>query len=108
MKASSGTPEQHELVKRITKELTEQGRIIEAGWRSMEILVVPPTAPRLQRIEMRKAFFAGAQHLWASMLISADEDPAPTDAEERRMEMIHHELEGFVKELVAEMEQRSR
>lgn len=88
----------------ITKRLTDEGRLIEAGWEAMRIQVVPPTAGKVQLIEMRKAYFAGAQHLFASIMtmVSPDGDE-PTPEELGRIDLIHKELEGFVDELRAEI-----
>ena len=52
-------------------------------------------APEVQVREMRKAFFAGAQHLFASIATFLEEGTEPTDNDVRRMEMIHVELEAF-------------
>lgn len=95
-----------DMVEAITKQLIDEGRVIEAGWKSMEILVLAPTASSIQRAEMRKAFFAGAQHLFGSMLVATDPEGEPTEEDERRMTMIHRELAGFMKELQAEIVQR--
>lgn len=97
-----------DLVTQLTKELISQGRIIEAGWRSYEILVVPATAPEVQRVESRRAFFAGAEHLYGSMLTSLDPGAEPTGDDMRRMEQIDGELTAFLRELETEVKRRSR
>jgi hypothetical protein len=94
------------MVEQITKQCTDEGRIIEAGWRSMEVLVLPPTAPQVQRVEMRKAFFAGAQHLFASIMGVLDDDAEPTPDDLRRMELIHVELKAFEEELRREIRRK--
>jgi hypothetical protein len=80
-----------ELMKRFTAE----GRLIEAGWRSMLLLVLPPDAPAVQVSEMRKAFFMGAQHLYAALMCIMDADAEPTDEDMKKIELIHNELEAF-------------
>lgn len=88
----------------ITERLTDQGRLIEAGWESFRILVVPPTAGKVQLDETRKAFFAGAQHVFVSMMeLVGDDGGEPTPDELRRIDLIDKELEGFVDELRAEI-----
>lgn len=90
------------LIERWTRQLTDKGRLIEAGWQSMRLMVLPPNAPEVQIVEMRKAFFAGAQHLFASIMAVLDEDREPTPADLRRVDLIHKELEAFVVELQRE------
>lgn len=85
----------HELAKR----LSDQGRLIEAGWIILRAMAVPPDAPEMQVNEMRYAFMAGAQHLFSSIMGTLDPDEEPTDADLRRLDLIHNELEAFRKEM---------
>jgi hypothetical protein len=83
----------------LQKELIEKGKLIEAGWISLRIAVIDKDASPLQLEEMRNAFFAGAQHLFASMLAVLDpgsEEPTANDL--RRMELIADELQAFIDE----------
>jgi len=86
----------------LTKTLMNQGRLIEAGWVALRIAAVPPDAPQVQIQEMRKAFMAGAQHLFASIMTGLDEDSEPTSGDMRRMDLIAQELEAFGRELERE------
>ena len=95
-------PDAAAVVDALVKKFTDEGRIIEAGWQAMRVLVVSPTAPETQLVEMRQAYFAGAQHLFASIASIASDgggggEPTPEDL--RRLDLIHDELEGFVAEL---------
>jgi len=56
------------VVDEVTKKLVDEGKIIEAGWVSLKIMSIPDDAPQVQLDEMRMAFFAGAQHLFGSMI----------------------------------------
>jgi hypothetical protein len=47
---------------------------------------------------MRGAFFAGAQHLFASIMVIMDPGAEPTAADLARMSQIHEELERFVRD----------
>lgn len=92
------------LIEQLTKRFTDEGRLIEAGWQVMRTMVLPPTASDVQLTEMRKAYFTGAQHLFASLasaFSSDDDEPTPEDLQ--RMDLIHKELEGFVEELKREI-----
>jgi hypothetical protein len=59
------------VIDEITKMLADTGMIIEAGWLSLKIMTVPDDAPPVQIEEMRNAYFAGAQHLFASIIDDA-------------------------------------
>ena len=88
-----------EIADKLSKSLTDEGRIIEGGWVGFCLAVTPKgqTMPQIQHDEMRKAFFAGAQHLFASILNILDPGSEPTDRDLRRMDLIHSELEEFGK-----------
>lgn len=85
-----------ELVDSLTKQLTHQGKLIEAGWLSYDRLVLSPDAPQIQRDECRMAFFCGAQHLFGSLMSILEPDADPTPADLERMSQIHAELEAFL------------
>ena len=69
----------------------------------MRFMVIPPDADAVQISDMRKSFFAGAQHLWASIQGGLDPGSEPTDADLRRMSNIDEELRGFVTAMKREM-----
>jgi hypothetical protein len=86
-------------LERLSRELTDSGKLIEAGWVGMRLYVIPHNAPKEQLEEMRLAFFAGAQHLLGSIFSIMDEGNEPTEADLRRMDLIHNELNEFAKVL---------
>ncbi len=57
---------QKAFIDELTKKLIDDGRLIEAGWQGLRIFALPQNASEIQVTEMRKAFFAGAQHLYTS------------------------------------------
>jgi hypothetical protein len=85
-------------LERISRELTDQGKLIEAGWIGLRIAAVPLDAPALQLDLMRQAFFAGAQHLFGSIVTILDSGTEPTDNDLMRMSMIQIELDDFIKD----------
>jgi hypothetical protein len=87
------------LAQELSKKLTDQGRLIEAGWIILRAMAVPPNAPEVQINEMRYAFMAGAQHLFSSIMSVLDPGEEPTPADLRRLDLIHTELEAFRKEM---------
>lgn len=99
---------QDELAAKVTRELLDNGKIIAAGWTLFRSYVIPKDAPLIQIQEMEKAFFAGAQHLWGSIMSGLDEDAEITPQDERRMELIGAELDAFGERLKAEIECEGR
>jgi hypothetical protein len=84
-----------EFLQQVTKELADQGRLIEAGWIGYRFAVMPHDAPQVQIDECKLAFMAGAAHLFSSMATILDPGDEPTDADLRKMDMIHAELQKF-------------
>lgn len=87
------------FLERLTRELSDEGKLIEAGWVSLRIAAINSTADADQLREMRMAFFAGAQHLFSSIMTIMDEDAEPTDKDMQRLEQIDAELARFGDEL---------
>lgn len=83
------------LAAQITKELAEQGKLIEGGWAALRLMAIPPDAPDIQIRAMRMAYMAGAQHLWASIMAIFDSGEEPTQADLKKMELINTELEAW-------------
>lgn len=89
------------FLERLHRELTDQGKLIEAGWVSMRLAAVPLDAPAIQLEEMRNAFFAGAQHLFSSIMTILEPGEEPTEADLRRLYLINDELQWFIKDFSA-------
>jgi hypothetical protein len=87
-----------DLVEQLTKEATKNGKLIELGWLGLRHQAVPDNAPQIQIDEMRTAFFAGAHHLFASIMTVLDPGVEPTSDDLKRMSMIQSELDEFVKQ----------
>lgn len=93
--------QQRKLHDDIAKKLTDEGKLVEVGWLTMRYFVLPPDCPPVQVSEMRKAFFMGAQHLFASIMAILEPGAEPTDKDLDRMTLIHNELEAFRKEVTS-------
>ena len=87
-----------QLVEDLTKEAAKQGRLIEVGWLGLRLVSIPENAPQIQIDEMRGAFFAGAQHLFSSIMTILDPEAEPTQADLNKMSMIQSELDEFIKQ----------
>ena len=83
----------------LSKQLADEGKLIEAGWVGLRLHAVALNAPASQLSDMRYAFMAGAQHLFASIMTILDPGEDPTTADLLRMELISDELESFRNEL---------
>jgi len=91
-------PSIQEVAQKLSEGLADAGKIIEGGFAGFKMMVIPDSAPQVQIHEMRMAFFAGAQHLFSSIMAVMDSDREPTPRDLHRMTMIHEELEKFQKD----------
>lgn len=87
-----------DFLERLSRELTDQGKLVEAGWVGLRLAAIPLDASALQLDEMRNAFFAGAQHVFHSIMTILDPGEEPTDADLLRMELIDQELRSFIQQ----------
>ena len=85
-----------ELARALAKELANNGLLIEVGW-----FVYNRYAKPVMPIDAKMAFYAGAQHLFASMMNTLDDDREPTEADLKRLNLINSELEEFLPQLEA-------
>lgn len=83
------------LAAAVTKAAADDGKLIEAGFSALRTLAIAPDAPQVQVDEMRLAFMAGAQHLWASIMSVLDPAPDETPGDMMRMEKIQTELDAW-------------
>jgi hypothetical protein len=68
---------------------------IEAGWNSYRTEVVPPDAPEVQVRESRRAFYAGATWLFATLSVDLSPGAEPTEADIAVLSEIDKELHEF-------------
>jgi len=88
----------NEEAAKLTKALSDSGKIIEAGFVGLRMTAMAKDAPEDQVREMRMAFFAGAQHLFGSIMTFLDSGEDATDRDLRRMSLIEAELQDFIKQ----------
>jgi len=89
-------------LERLTRELTDAGKLIEAGWVGFRIACRLEDASPSQLYEMRNAFFAGAQHAFHSITGGLlDPGVEPTDDDLERMSKIDAELRRFISDFQA-------
>lgn len=87
-----------EALQDLSRKLVDEGFLIEAGWLALRAISIP-VASAIQIDQMRMAYFAGAQHLFSSIMTIMDEDAEPTAKDLQRMEKIHLELEDYATEM---------
>lgn len=85
-------------------ELSKRGQVVEGGWMAYVILSLSGCS-ELQKSEMRKAYFFGAQHVFASIMRLLEPGTEPTDNDLKVVGDIHDELAKFVEEIKAQPNQ---
>lgn len=83
------------MVDKLTRDLTDQGKLIEAGFSSLMAMAYTG-APAHQVEELRNCFFAGAHHLFSSIMTMLDPGAEPTDDDFGRLQLIQRELDSFI------------
>ncbi len=71
-------------------------KYIEAQWNIYRLLL-PPDASVTQKIETRRAFYAGAGCLLSSLVATFGPGTEPTDADVKVLEDVNAELQDFLK-----------
>jgi hypothetical protein len=99
----TGHSKHREWLEGMSRELTDKGLLIEAGWMSFRAAAISTDAPEDQLREMRLAFFAGAQHLFGSIMTILDPGSEPTEADLKRIDNINNELNQFLAVMVEQM-----
>lgn len=86
---------------KITKDLTDKGMLIEAGWIGFRMMAFDRNTPTEALDQHKQTFFAGASHLFSSIMDAdgiLEPGGEPTANDERRMGLINDELKRFVEE----------
>jgi len=78
----------------LTKKLADEGKLIEAGFAAMQVLMLQ-NASAAQVRDMRIAYMAGAEHLFRSITAVMDPGLEETERDMRRMTLINDELERW-------------
>jgi hypothetical protein len=89
------------LAQEIGRRLAEEGKLVEAGWEMFCAMTMPPNVGEDQKWDMQMAFFAGAQHVFHTLLSIMDPGTEPTEADMLRIGNLDNELTRFAKFLAA-------
>lgn len=66
------------ILEQVSRDLTDNGKLVEAGFVGLRIACIPPSAPKTQVDEMQMAFMVGAQHPFTSIMTILDPGEEPT------------------------------
>jgi len=91
------------MVDKVMQDLADKGQIIEGGWAGLRLMAINPDAPPVQLDVMRMAFFAGAHHLYSSILAILDPGAEVTERDLEMMAKIRAELDEFGDQLELEI-----
>ncbi len=74
-------------------------KLIEIGWRQYAERILPANAPRVQVWECRRAFYAGAAHLFHELTERVGPDSTSEDAGVEMMQGVADEIERFMSDV---------
>ena len=83
------------LVQAAFRDLTANGRLVEAGFDALRSLVIPSHASPSQVSAMRIAFFSGASLVFGALMVELDDGEEAADADMQRMSALQAELSKF-------------
>lgn len=89
------------LADELAKKLADDSKMVEGGWLGFLLALKLKDAPPDQLREMRLAFFAGAMHVFFTLMHILDPGQEPTEKDMQRMDKLHEELDRFRKEMEA-------
>lgn len=92
-------PDIRKVIDEVTKKLIDEGKLLEAGFAALRIVGIPENASDAQVRDMRNSYFAGAQHLFASLMSVLEAGQEATEKDLERVTLIFRELEAFTKSL---------
>lgn len=87
-----------EMVDAVARRLADEGKIVEAGWHGYKRIFHRGAVPASRLRENRRAFLAGADHMFSSAMQIMDQNGEPTEQDMQRMDLIWKELQAFQKE----------
>ena len=69
-------------------------------WESFSVAILPKGCGRIQRWEMRRAFYAGAQSILTEIMGILTDGTEPTEADLEIMHGIQEEFDDFVSDML--------
>lgn len=74
-------------------------KLIADAWRDFEIQIVPLDAPKVQRVETRRAFYQGAIAMFSGIVRMLEPGQEPTEKDLGKMDAIQAEIDQFMADL---------
>lgn len=94
-KAEKLSPVEKEALK-MTRTLANEGQLIMGGFAAwMLINKINFRIPDPEHAKYADAYFAGAEHLWSSIMATFDPGEEETPADMRRMDLIQKEVDAW-------------
>jgi len=72
-------------------------QLMAEQWNEFSRQIIHKDAPEIQKREMRRAFYAGAQSILFRVIESFAPESEPTDEDLKIIEDLHQELQDFAK-----------
>jgi hypothetical protein len=79
-------------LERITKQMMDEGRVLEAGWTGFRVLCLPADIQRKQEDTLRRIYFIGAKCLMTALEASLQSDDS---LRPQRMAQLRAELDRW-------------
>lgn len=84
----------HSILVEFTRQLADKGKVLEAGWQGVEMLLKGATDA--ERYQAKMIYYVGAQHIFTSVMNFLDPSVAgndePTDEDLSRISKLNDEL----------------
>lgn len=90
----------------LTKGLADEGRLMEAGWISLQLVAMAPDATMDEVWAMRMSFMAGAAHLFSSIVTMLGPGGQIGLDDCQRLDMVANELKIFSEDLGRRLKSR--
>lgn len=74
-------------------------KLLDIGWRQYAERILPANAPRVQVWECRRAYYAGAAHLFTELTQRVGQDSTSEDAGFALLTSVSEEIDAFLKDV---------
>lgn len=86
----------------LVKNLAGAGKLVQAGWVACAMMYIDRSTPSKVEEKVRNAYFAGAEHVFKSIIAMLDPGDEITEADLNRMTLLHNEIEEWATLIRAE------
>lgn len=82
-------------IEQLTRMLADKGKLVAVGWLSLSAKVIDRSTPTRTAQKLHDAYFAGAQHVFASMMMMLEAGEEATEKDLDRMAALNKELQDW-------------